>query len=448
MLQPLSETLVEEGPGQPKYAPVYDPQVAVDLQDLAVFANSGQPYEWFSILRDRAPVYWHPDPVFGGFWALTRYREIRRVSLEPGVFSSGKGGIMINYGSPEVRDPRLFRANLDNMISLDDPPHLELRSQHLPYFKSRFVSELRRKVRDKTTRLLDAMAPLGECDLVEYLSAELPLFTLSEMLGIPAGDRARFVRWMRYLELAQNTVTRLRQGDAATDQDLRFFGEFLALNEEMFDYGRDLLLRRRKEPADDLLSAIANARVDGELLSGEYLDGSWILIVFAGNDTTRNSISGTMKLLSENPQQKELVLAQPDLLPNMIEEAVRLVTPVIHMRRTATRDTELDGQRIGAGEKVVMWYGGANRDPAVFPDPDRFDVRRENARKHLAFGIGTHVCIGSRVAKMQLQEVYRQILSRFPDMAYAGGIEIAPNNFVHAISRLPVRFKPQNPAAA
>lgn len=448
MLQPLSETLVEEGPQEPKYGKAYPVQAPVDLQDLNLFANRGQPYDAFATLREEAPVYWHPDEQFGGFWVVTRYEDIKKVSLTPQTFSSGKGGILINYGSKEMRDQRLFRANVDNMIAMDNPQHMELRTQHMPYFKPSFVNELHEKVQVKAGQLLDNIAPMGECDLVENVSAELPLFTLSEMLGIPEGDRPKFIRWMRYLEMAQNIATKIENGKEATEEDFKFFGEFLDMNKEMFEYGYDMLLRRRKEPTDDLLSAIANATVDGELLPDEYLDGSWILIVFAGNDTTRNSLSGTMKLLTENPEQKEKVLADFDLLPNMVEEAIRMVTPVIHMRRTATEDTEIRGQKIAEGEKVVMWYGSANRDPEVFESPDSFDVTRANAGKHLAFGIGTHVCIGNRIAKMQLKEVYRQILTRFPDMEYAGGMEIAPNNFVNAISKLPVKFKPQKRSAA
>jgi hypothetical protein len=183
------------------------------------------------------------------------------------------------------------------------------------------------------------------------------------------------------------------------------------------------------------------------LLRDEYLDGSWLLIVFAGNDTTRNTISGAMKLFTEFPDQKRLLMAEPSLLPGAVDELTRMVSPVIYMRRTATKDTEIGAQKIGAGEKVVMYFSAANRDPSVFPDPDRLDIRRANASKNLAFGFGPHVCIGKRVAQLQLEEVYRQIFARLPDIEYAGGIEVAPNNFVHAIRRLPVRFTPQRRVA-
>jgi cytochrome P450 len=182
------------------------------------------------------------------------------------------------------------------------------------------------------------------------------------------------------------------------------------------------------------------------LLREEYLDGSWLLIVFAGNDTTRNSISGAMKLLTEFPDQKRALMADLSLLPNAVDELLRMVSPVIYMRRTATTDTRIGEQEIAAGEKVIMYYGAANRDPAVFPDPDRLDIRRANAAKNIAFGFGPHVCIGKRVAQLQLEEVYRRLLTRLPDIEYAGGMEMAPNNFVHAIRKLPARFTPQRAA--
>jgi cytochrome P450 len=185
----------------------------------------------------------------------------------------------------------------------------------------------------------------------------------------------------------------------------------------------------------------------GDLLSDEYLDGSWLLIVFAGNDTTRNTLSGSMKLLTEFPEERAKLIANPALMPGAVNEFIRMVSPVIYMRRTATQDTEINGQKIAEGEKVIMYYGAANRDAAVFADPDRLDVTRANADKHIAFGYGPHTCIGKRVAQIQLEEAYRQILARFPDMRWTGEIDIAPNNFVHAIRQLDVSFTPERTAA-
>ena len=185
-----------------------------------------------------------------------------------------------------------------------------------------------------------------------------------------------------------------------------------------------------------MLTVIAQSKLDDTLLPQEFLDGSWLLIIFAGNDTSRNSLSGTVRLMTQFPDQRAMVLDDPSLIPQMSEEALRLVSPVMHMRRTATEDTELNGQKIAKDEKVVLWYGAANRDPDVFPDPDTFNIHRDNAEKHLAFGHGVHKCLGSRIAKMQLRLAFEQIFDRFPDIHWTGKQTIAPNPLVHAISSL------------
>ncbi|MGB3626656.1 MAG: cytochrome P450 [Henriciella sp.] len=438
MLANVSQTAMEEAdaPKGPKYKRAYPVTPAADLTDLDLF-TAGQPFAAFAEMRQRAPVCWHEEEMGAGFWALTGYHDIRATELNTKVFSSQKGGILMNYGADGQRHPLLHRASLEAMINLDQPYHMPLRREHMPFFTPAYIADLKTRVDAKVTRLLDAMEArardtAGPIDMVEMFSAELPLFTLCEILGVAEEDRPKLIRWMHYLEVSADTM---RKGEAI---DPDFFGAFVQNVLEMFEYGKSVLQSRRSEPNEDLLSAIANAKVDGELLSDEMLDGSWLLIVFAGNDTTRNSLSGTMKLLTEFPEQKQMLIDDPSLIPNMVHEAIRMVSPVIYMRRTATEDAEINGQKIGEGEKVVMYYGAANRDPSVFADPDRFDVTRANAKDHLAFGMGPHVCLGQRVANMQLESAYRQILARFPNAEWTGDIAITPNNFVHAIARLGV----------
>jgi cytochrome P450 len=445
MLKPLADQILEAYAPEPKYGRTFPFDPPVDLAHFSAFTG-GQPFDAFKTMRENAPVCWCKEPaeLGAGFWALTRYDDVKHVSLNPQVFSSQKGGILMAYGNPAQRHPVLHRASLDQLINMDQPIHFELRREHLPFFTPKYVADLKVKVEAKVTSLLDQIAPMGRCDLVEHLSAELPLYTLSEILGIPESDRPKLVRWMHYLEIAGYVMAEKNFGAV----DPNFFGEFMANVGEMFEYGRDVLLKRRAEPKADLLTALAHAKVQGDLLPDNYLDGSWLLIVFAGNDTTRNSISGTMKLLTENAPEKARVQANLSLLPTMVDEAIRMVSPVMYMRRTATQDTEVGGQKIAEGEKVIMYYGAANRDPAVFTDPDRFDPARTNGKDHVAFGIGPHVCLGQRVANMQLEAVYRQILTRFPDMRWTGEIDIAPNNFVHAIRKLGVEFTPEKKRAA
>lgn len=439
----ISQTVVEGRPG-PTGRPIYPTLDGVDLANIQAF-TAGQPWGDYARMRREAPVMWHPEPNGGpGFWALTRHADIMAVDGDPETFSSQRGGILMAVGKPEQRHSLLFRASMDAMINLDAKPHLQLRREHMPYFTPGYLRGLAEKVKAEVTRLLDGMAPLGACDLVEHFSAQLPLYTLCEILGVPEADRPKFLKWMHYLEMAQNLATEQAAAPPVPTLELmQFIADFNNNIEEMFDYGRTMLHKRREDPQQDLMSAIARAQVDGELLSDEYLDGSWLLIVFAGNDTTRNTLSGTMKLLTENPDQHARLSADPGLMPNAVNEFIRLVSPVIYMRRTATRDTEIAGQAIAEGEKVIMYFGAANRDESVFPDADRLDVARGNADKHLAFGYGPHVCLGKRVAQIQLEEAYRQILARFPDMRWTGEIDIAPNNFVHAIRHLGVTFTPE-----
>jgi cytochrome P450 len=443
MLDSVSDHVIEGRHG-PTYPPVYAAPPAPELTDLEAF-RAGQPYASFARLRTDAPVSWTPEPDGRpGFWAVTRYTDVAQVNSDAATYSSQRGSMLMALGRPEARHRLLFPASMNAMINLDGAHHMQLRREHMPYFTPRYLDRLRDRIAAETTRLLDAMvdeAHGGEIDLVEHFSSRLPLFTLCEILGVPEADRANILRWMHYLELAEKVaVDQARNGGAPTLELMQFVMEFNDNVEQMFEYGRHILHQRRQDPQEDLMSAIARAQIGGEMLSDEFLDGSWLLIVFAGNDTTRNTLSGAAKLLTEFPDQRRALAADPARMSNAANEFIRMVSPVIYMRRTATRDTELAGQTIAADEKLVMYYGAANRDPAVFPDPDRLDIARPNADKHLAFGYGPHVCLGKRVAQIQLEEAYRQILARFPTITWTGEIDIAPNNFVHAIRKLPVRL--------
>lgn len=451
----VSDHIIEgrQGPTRP---PVYPTLSDVDLTDIYRFTR-GQPWDDFRRMRETSPVMWHDmrgvaarDGV--GFWALTSFAAVKQVNGDPESFSSEKGGILMALGAEETRHPTLFSASTNSMINLDGRPHRQLRKEHMPYFTATYIKGLRDRVSAEVTRLLDTMAPLGKCDLVEKFSQRLPIFTLCEMLGVPVADRERFMTWIHFLEMAQQiAVEQIDQlaGLSEPNPQIAAFIELFNKNvAEMFEYGRDMLAKRRADPQADLMSAIANAEVEGEKLPGEYLDGAWLLIVFAGNDTTRNSLSGAMKLFTESPDQKAALQADGNLLTNAVHEITRMVSPVMYMRRTATRDVEVEGQVISEGEKAIMYYGAANRDPKVFPEPDRFDIRRANAEKNIAFGHGPHICIGRMTAQLQLEEAYRQIFARFPDIRWTGEIDIAPNNFVHAVRRLEVEFTPERAQAA
>ena len=437
----ISDTVEVGGVKGPKFPQRY-PANTIDLWDAHAFTH-GPPLDAFARLRREAPVAWNDEPeTRPGFWSITRYEDVMRVNGDPATFSSQKGGILMLH---ERVDNQLARASLDAMITMDAPWHMQLRREHMPYFTPSYLRALEGRIAGEVTRLLDVMAPLGRCDLVPHLSAQLPLFTLCEILGVPLEDRPKFLTWMHFLELANTFVAERAGGMQEAVAELPpeaklFIDAFNAAINEMFEYGRVMLHKRREDPKPDLMSAIARAQLDGEFLSDEYLDGSWLLIVFAGNDTTRNTISGTMGLLTDFPDQKARLIADPSLLGTATNEFIRMISPVMYMRRTATKDVEVAGQEIAEGEKVIMYYGSANRDATVFEDPDRLDVTRANADKHIAFGYGPHTCVGKQVARIQLEEVYRQLLARFPSIHRAGEAEVSPNNFVYAIKSMPVAW--------
>ncbi len=436
-LQLVTETFQpDRGPNTPTYPIRYPLAPPVDLGEPLTFAGE-QPWEAFKTMREDAPVMWHSldTKKLEGFWALTRYDDIRTASLDTKTFSSQMGGIMMAYAEGERQHPKLHSASLNTMICLDAPHHMELRREHMQFVKPGYVAELKTKVEAKISDLLDGCAAAGpRLNWVEHFSSQLPLFTLCEMLGVPEADRPKIREWMDMLEHASYVLGT----EDLTSVDPALVMKFLTEVEAMFAYGRDVLLDRRKNPTNDLLSAIANVEVGGAKLPDEFLDGSWLLIIIAGNDTTRNSLSGGLRLLGRNPDQKAKVLADRSLIPNMVHEIVRMVSPVMYMRRTALKDTEIRGQKIAKGEKIVMWYGAANRDPEVFADPDTFDITRDNAAKHIAFGMGAHVCMGQRIANMQLNAAYTQIFDRFPNIEWTGKQTVLPNNFTHSISELEV----------
>ncbi|MEL6566895.1 MAG: cytochrome P450 [Pseudomonadota bacterium] len=437
----VSDDILEDtGAQEPVYGAIY-PSLETDFQ--LSNPNSwtrGHPWDLYRRMREDAPVMWsNASKGVSRYWSVSRYEDIKTVELAPEIFSSQRGGINLAvppraYWRPEI----LIRAAMDNLISMDEPHHMQMRIQQKDFFIPAYVTKLRESVEAKVSDLCDDLEANGPVvDFVKIFSNQLPLFTLCEMLGVDEADRQKVVYWMHYLEMASQFMTNPMRTFLS---EPLFPLRFKKVVEEMFAYGARVMADRRVNPREDLLTVIAHSKLEDELLPQEYLDGSWLLIIFAGNDTTRNSLSGTIKLMTEFPDQRTMVLSDPSMIPQMSEEALRMVSPVKHMRRTALEDTEINGQRIAKDEKVVMWYGAGNRDPEVFPNPDVFDMTRENVSKHIAFGHGIHKCLGSRVAQMQLRVAYEQIFQRFPDIAFTGDIKYGPNALVHAISRLKVNL--------
>ena len=421
-----------------------NPAVYPSFDDFAFWNPSswtaGHPFALYRQMREQAPVMWSAPPKgLSGFWSVTRYQDVKEVELAHRVFSSQRGSINMmvvdrKYWKPEKLPPAAFNS----LINLDAPSHMEMRMQQSEFFFPAYIATLRDKVETKIDHLLDDLERKGPIvDFAKLFSEELPLFTLCEMLGIDEEDRPRIKLWMHHLELASQFLANPWQTFLS---EPLFPFRFNSVVKEMFAYGERIMADRRANPREDLLTVIAQAKLDGDLLPQEYLDGSWLLIIFAGNDTSRNSLSGTIRLMTEFPDQRAMVMDDPSLIPQMSEEALRMVSPVIHMRRTAVEDTEINGQPIAKDEKVVLWYGAANRDPELFPNPDTFNMHRDNVGKHLSFGHGVHKCLGSRIAKMQLHLAFEQIFRRFPAIHWTGQQKIAPNALVHAISSLKVNL--------
>lgn len=433
------DILIDSGQLVPTYEAKYTTIEGFKLWDPSAWTK-GHPFDLYKKMREEAPVMWlSADRKLSGFWSVSRYEDIKKVELAHSVFSSQRGSINMAIPDKEQwRPEKLMQAAINSLINMDEPLHREMRMQQNEFFFPGYVAKIRDKVGVKIDQLLDEMERKGPVvDFVKMFSEELPLYTLCEMLGVDEEDRSKVKVWMHHLELASQFLSHPWR---------TFFSEpmfpfrFNPVLKDMFDYGQRVMADRRMNPREDLLTAIAQSKLDGELLPQEFLDGSWLLVIFAGNDTSRNSLSGTIRLMTQFPEQRAMVLNDPSLIPNMSEEALRMVSPVIQMRRTALEDTELNGQEIAKDEKLVLWYGAANRDPEVFPDPDAFNMHRDNVEKHLAFGHGVHKCLGSRIAKMQLRMAFERIFDRFPDIIWTGKQTISPNALVHAVSSMQVNL--------
>ena len=407
--------------------PIYDIGQICELDKWESFID-GQPYDLFKRLRHEAPIYWHEESLDfePGFWALTKHEDIVRVSKDPLTFSSAAGGHLMSMGDPKVVDPSAVAAIIGNMIGMDPPDHQIYRKMVAPSFTPKAIRNLESDMRQKIRDLLENVEGKGEFNFVTEISEQLPLWVLCEMMGIPESDRPKI------RDLVNNLT------DASIQQDPENSFQIWVNYMELFKMGRDMIEERRKNPTDDLMSVVANTRVEGGELPPELLDGFFLLMVIAGNETTRNTLTGGLMALTENPEERAKLLQDPTLISNATDEMLRWVTSVIYFRRTAMKDTSIRGQDIKAGDKVVMWYGSANRDEDIFPDGHLFRVKRENAKKHLAFGAGEHLCLGNRLGHMQIRILFEELLARFPNIHSTSNPVRIPSNFLAGISELKV----------
>ena len=409
--------------------PIYDIGQICELDKWETFIN-GQPFDIFKRLREEAPIYWHEESLDfePGFWALTKHEDIVRVSKDPMTFSSAVGGHLMTMGDPEVVDPSAVAAIIGNMIGMDPPDHQIYRKMVAPSFTPKAIRTLEGDMRLKIRELLENVEGKGEFYFVTEISEQLPLWVLCEMMGIPESERPKI------RDLVNNLT------DASIQQDPNNAFQIWVNYMELFKMGRDMIEERRKSPTDDLMSVVANTKIEGGELPPELLDGFFLLMVIAGNETTRNTLTGGLMALTDNPEEREKLLKDPSLISNATDEMLRWVTSVIYFRRTATKDTNIRGQDIKAGDKVVMWYGSANRDEDIFEDGHLFRVDRDNAKKHLAFGAGEHLCLGNRLGHMQIRILFEELLDRFPNIHSTSDPVRIPSNFLAGISELKVRI--------
>ena len=401
-----------------------------DLKDPDLYMRE-EHHEVFRKLRAEEPVYWNPEADASGFWAITRYDDIEAISKNPKLFSSAK-----HIGGHRIFNENEIGGNDTDasMISMDPPEHAGYRRMVTPGFVPKRISNMEERIRARVTRLLDNLPKTGEAEFISTVAAALPIEVLAELFGVPDSDGPKLFEW------SNATV-------GEDDPELRVSDEYMhQCIGEMAAYAAGLWQQRLEQPGEDLISMLAHSKIGGEAMSFPTYIGTFILLVVAGNETTRNSISGGLLALSENPEERQKLLDDPSLIPSAVQEIVRWVSPVLHMRRTATEDTELRGQKIAKGDKIVMWYASANRDEEKWDDPYRFEVARYASHEtatQLGFGAGQHFCLGSRLAELQLRILFEELLRRFPDIHVSGPIRRLRSNFIYGIKEMPVSYTPE-----
>ena len=425
------------------------PSQAINLNDPELFKNN-EAHEIFRTLRREAPVYWNEGgETFNGFWALTKYEDIMYVSRNPELFISSKG-----IAGPGLRPEALAEQLANNpgaaagqgnvsIITMDPPRHVKMRRLVNKGFTPRAVNAMEAQIRQITNEILDEIAGLGSCDFVTEVSSQLPLAVICGMAGLEKKD------WPLMFELTnkvlgsgdpeyQTDIPEAERGTGAAARATGFTG-FMGMNE----FFRQVLEDRRIHPREgDLVSILLEAELEGEKLSETDILAFCFLLILAGNETTRNGISGGLQALCEHPGEKTKLLADMSLIDSTVEEICRWTSPLHHMSREATADVMLRGNQIKAGDRVIMWYLSANRDEDVFNDPYTFDITR-TPNEHLAFGIGEHFCLGAGFARKEIKVMFEELFRRFPDIELAGEPERLRSNFINGVKHLPVRYTPE-----
>jgi cholest-4-en-3-one 26-monooxygenase len=402
----------------------------VDLSDSRSFVP-GVPHAWLAYLRHHDPVHWQEEPGGPGYWAVTKYHDCVTVNREFERFSSAaKGTMPFEIGEDEVAQQSLM------MLNMDPPLHTRYRRLVNKGFTPRMVRDLEQSIHRTADAIIDQVSAAGEADFVTDLSAELPLQVIAELLGVPIEDRHKMFDWSNRMVGSEDPEYQ-QQGDIALNAAM-----------ELYAYAAELFARKRIDPHADLMSALTTVEVEGEQLNSLELELFFLLLTVAGNETTRNLMSGGMHAFFQYPEQWERLRADRSLLPAAVEEMLRYVTPVMNFRRTAMCDTELSGTPIRQGDKVVFYHASGNRDEEIFENPDVFDVGRD-PNPHIAFGGGgPHFCLGANLARMEIRVMFEHLLDRLPDIHQAGEVQRLQSRFINGVKHLPVAFTPSAPVGA
>lgn len=412
------------------------PLESVDLSDLDRFRDN-LAWAQFDTLRREDPVHWNEEPEPNtGFWALTRYEDIWAVDRDTETFTSEK---FVNL--EEVDDDLMDIRR--SILETDGSRHLALRQLIAREFSPRnLMKNYEEFLRGLTKNTVDAALENTEFDFVERISADFPIQVLARLLDVPAEDTGQLIAWGN--EMVGNTDPDYTDHplDSPESEQYKHLPFRSPTTQDVFDYGRALRDRRKGGDGGDLVSMLANkVPTDGIPMTDRDFDNYFLLLVIAGNETTRHAISHSMLGLLQQPDQLRLLQERPDLMPQAVEELLRWASPVYHFRRTATRDVEMGGKQIKEGDKVVMWFASGNRDETHFPDPYKLDVTRSNV-DHLTFGKGSpHLCMGNALARMEIRLMFEELLPRLDSIELAGEVTRVRSNFVNGIKKFPVAVK-------
>ncbi|CAB4717594.1 MAG: cytochrome P450 [Actinobacteria bacterium] len=401
----------------------------VDLLDLDRFARE-EHHEMFTVLRAEDPVHWTPEPDGPGFWSITKHADVQLVNRDTDGFSAEAGGITL-LESSTLDEGMDMRGKI--MVMTDPPRHTRYRLLVNKGFTPRMIGLIEAHLEYRAELLVDSVIERGECEFVTELAAELPLQAIADIMGVPQEERHLIFDWSNRL---------VGSDDPEYNQDPEDKADALVAATELYMFASALGEARRTDPRDDVVTKLINAEINGDKLTSEEFELFILLLAVAGNETTRNATAHGMYAFMTYPEQFAKLREHPELMASAVEEVLRWSSPVLYFRRQATRDFELRGKQIRAGDKIAMWHVSGNRDEEAFEDPFTFDITR-SPNDHVAFGGGgAHYCLGANLAKLELRLLFNQLVNRTPDMRVAGPVERLRSNFIGGIKHIPVEFTP------